>query len=115
MSDPLLEVRDLRTVFHVLDGAWPAVDCVDLSVSRGEVLGFIGESGSGKSVTGFSLVQLIDPPGEIVAGQITFAGGGFAQSLAGATTQSTRRPHRHDLPGPADDAQPGAQHWRADE
>ncbi|MDQ8730100.1 ABC transporter ATP-binding protein [Bradyrhizobium sp. LHD-71] len=74
MSDELLEVRGLRTVFHALDGAWPAVDGVDLTVRRGEVLGLVGESGSGKSVTGFSLVQLIDPPGEIVAGEILFAG-----------------------------------------
>ncbi|KRE07283.1 methionine ABC transporter ATP-binding protein [Bosea sp. Root670] len=73
-TDPLLEVRGLRTVFHAVDGAWPAVDGVDLSVSRGEVLGLVGESGSGKSVTGFSLVRLIDPPGEIVAGTISFGG-----------------------------------------
>jgi peptide/nickel transport system ATP-binding protein len=74
MSAPLLDVRGLRTVFHALDGAWPAVDGVDLTVRRGEVLGLVGESGSGKSVTGFSLVQLIDPPGEIVAGEILFNG-----------------------------------------
>jgi len=74
MSDALLDVRGLRTVFHALDGAWPAVDGVDLTVRRGEVLGLVGESGSGKSVTGFSLVQLIDPPGEIVAGEILFDG-----------------------------------------
>ena len=73
-TNPLLEVRGLRTVFHALDGAWPAVDGVDISVSRGEVLGLVGESGSGKSVTGFSLVRLIDPPGEIVAGTISFGG-----------------------------------------
>ena len=71
---PLLEVRGLRTVFHALDGAWAAVEGVDLSIARGEVLGLVGESGSGKSVTGFSLVRLIDPPGEIVAGTIAFAG-----------------------------------------
>ncbi len=74
MTETLLEVRGLRTVFHALDGAWPAVDGVDLAIARGEVLGLVGESGSGKSVTGFSLVRLIDPPGEIVAGTIRFAG-----------------------------------------
>jgi len=86
MTDALLEVRGLRTVFHALDGAWPAVDGVDLSVARGEVLGLVGESGSGKSVTGFSLVRLIDPPGEIVAGTISFDG----EDLRGATEERLR-------------------------
>ncbi len=85
-TNPLLEVRGLRTVFHALDGAWPAVDGVDLSVSRGEVLGLVGESGSGKSVTGFSLVRLIDPPGEIVAGTISFGG----EDLRAATEERLR-------------------------
>jgi peptide/nickel transport system ATP-binding protein len=71
---PLLEVRGLRTVFHAPNGAWAAVDGVDFTVARGEVLGLVGESGSGKSVTGFSLVRLIDPPGEVVAGKILFDG-----------------------------------------
>lgn len=70
----LLEVKGLRTVFHLLGGAWSAVDGIDLSIARGEVLCLVGESGSGKSVTGFSLVQLIDPPGEIVEGEILFNG-----------------------------------------
>ncbi|NJD88958.1 MAG: ABC transporter ATP-binding protein [Betaproteobacteria bacterium] len=74
MSAPLLEVRGLRTVFHLADGTWAAVDGVDLEVGRGEVLGLVGESGSGKTVTGFSIVGLVDPPGEVIAGEVRFAG-----------------------------------------
>ncbi|OZI62655.1 ABC transporter ATP-binding protein [Bordetella genomosp. 11] len=74
MSDLLLEVRGLRTAFHTPAGAWPAVDGVDLTLRRGEILGLVGESGSGKSVTGFSLMGLIDPPGEVVAGEVRFKG-----------------------------------------
>ena len=85
-AQPLLEVRGLRTVFHALDGAWSAVDGVDLTVSRGEVLGLVGESGSGKSVTGFSLVQLIDPPGEIIQGSVSFKG----EDLRAATPERLR-------------------------
>jgi peptide/nickel transport system ATP-binding protein len=74
MSELLLDVRGLRTAFHTTAGAWPAVDGVDLTLRRGEILGLVGESGSGKSVTGFSLMGLIDPPGEIVAGEVRFKG-----------------------------------------
>jgi len=74
MSAPLLEVRGLRTVFHLADGAWAAVDGVDLQVYPGEVLGLVGESGSGKTVTGMSITGLVDPPGEVIAGQVRFAG-----------------------------------------
>src|SRR5690606_24162178 len=71
---PLLDVRGLQTAFHTKDGAWLAVDGVDLTVARGEIVGLVGESGSGKSVTGFSLIGLIDPPGEVVEGQVLFDG-----------------------------------------
>jgi len=74
LNAPLLEVRGLRTVFHLADGAWAAVDGVDLEVDRGEVLGLVGESGSGKTVTGFSITGLVDPPGEVIAGEVRFAG-----------------------------------------
>jgi len=70
----LIEVRGLTTVFHAENGAWPAVQDVSFVLRPGEVLGLVGESGSGKSVTGFSLVGLIDPPGEIVAGEIRYGG-----------------------------------------
>ena len=73
-QDILLDVRGLRTAFHTREGAWPAVDGVDFSVRRGEIVGLVGESGSGKSVTGFSLIGLIDPPGEVVDGQVLFEG-----------------------------------------
>lgn len=73
-KDILLSVQGLQTAFHTQEGAWLAVDGVDLSVRRGEILGLVGESGSGKSVTGFSLIGLIDPPGEVNAGRIVFDG-----------------------------------------
>ncbi|BBK32080.1 peptide/nickel transport system ATP-binding protein [Stella humosa] len=86
MTEPLLAVRGLRTVFHAADGAWAAVDGVDFTIALGEVLGLVGESGSGKSVTGFSLVQLVDPPGEIVAGEVLFRG----RDLCRATPETLR-------------------------
>ena len=74
MNDILLDVRGLRTAFHTEDGAWPAVDGVDFTLRRGEILGLVGESGSGKSVTGFSLLGLIDQPGEVIEGTVMFDG-----------------------------------------
>ncbi|NLL36868.1 MAG: ABC transporter ATP-binding protein [Fretibacterium sp.] len=70
----LLEVRDLRTYFHTFKGVVRAVDGVSFDVRRGEVLAVVGESGGGKSVTGFSVIRLIDDPGRIEGGQILFCG-----------------------------------------
>jgi ABC-type dipeptide/oligopeptide/nickel transport system ATPase component len=56
---PVLEVKDLRTYFHTRDGLVKAVDGVSFEVRRGEILGLVGESGCGKSVTALSLMRLV--------------------------------------------------------
>lgn len=70
----LLDVRELKTYFHTFKGIVRAVDGVSFSLKKGEVLGVVGESGCGKSVTGFSVLRLIDPPGRIEGGEIIFEG-----------------------------------------
>ncbi|MFO7484296.1 ABC transporter ATP-binding protein [Oceanibaculum nanhaiense] len=73
--EPLLDVRGLVTEFHSSEGVFKAVDGVSFSVSRGETLGIVGESGCGKSVTSLSVMGLIPrPPGKIPAGEIVFEG-----------------------------------------
>ena len=62
----LLQVQDLHSSFFTEDGEVKAVNGVNLKVYRGEVFGLVGESGCGKSVTGLSILRLIDKPGEIV-------------------------------------------------
>jgi oligopeptide/dipeptide ABC transporter ATP-binding protein len=75
MMSPLLEVNDLRTHFPVEGGTVHAVDGVSLTLDEGEVLGIVGESGCGKSVTALSLMRLIDEPGKIIGGTAMFRDG----------------------------------------
>ena len=71
----LLDVRDLQTYFHVMDGTVRAVDGVSFSVQKGETLGIVGESGCGKSVTALTIMRLLDtPPAEVASGEILFEG-----------------------------------------
>jgi oligopeptide/dipeptide ABC transporter ATP-binding protein len=75
VGDVLLDVRDLRTYFHVMDGTVKAVDGVSFSIRRGGRLALVGESGCGKSVTALSIMRLIEtPPGEFAGGEILFDG-----------------------------------------
>ncbi|MCC3765425.1 ABC transporter ATP-binding protein [Glycomyces sp. TRM65418] len=74
MAEPLLEISGLRTGFDTHDGTVPAVDGVDLTVHAGKTLCVVGESGCGKSVTARSILRLIEPPGRIEAGTITWHG-----------------------------------------
>ena len=69
-----LEVEDLRTHFFTRQGVVKAVDGVSFAVPAGGVLGLVGESGSGTSVTGFSILGLVDPPGRVVSGRVRLKG-----------------------------------------
>ena len=73
-DDNILEVRNLKTYFYTEDGVVKSVDGVDFTVRRGEVLGIVGESGCGKSVTSLSIMRLIGMPGKTLEGQIIFDG-----------------------------------------
>lgn len=68
----LLEIRNLKTHFSLDEGTVRAVDGVDLNIQRGQVVGIVGESGCGKSMTAMSIMRLIPPPGQIVEGEIRF-------------------------------------------
>ena len=69
-SAPILSVRNLKTHFELDEGKVRAVDGVSYDIRSGQVLGIVGESGCGKSVTAYSILRLIQRPGRIVGGQI---------------------------------------------
>ena len=73
-NKPLLEVKGLKTYFYTEDGVVRAVDGVNFEVFPGEVLGIVGESGCGKSVTSLSIMRLISKPGRVDAGEILLDG-----------------------------------------
>ena len=74
MSAPLLEVKNLKVEFPGRRGTLTAIDDVSLSIKPGEVLGVVGESGAGKSLTGAAIIGLLEPPGRISGGEIWLSG-----------------------------------------
>src|SRR5687767_921030 len=69
-SPPLLEVKNLRVSFFTPDGVVGAVQNVSFAIGHGRTLALVGESGCGKSVTAYSLLRLVQPPGRIIGGRI---------------------------------------------
>jgi len=74
MSEPLLKVQGLKTYFFLERGVVKAVDGVDFEIKKGEILGLVGETGCGKSVTALSIMRLISSPGKTVEGKVIFEG-----------------------------------------
>ena len=74
MSEPVLSVRDLRVAFPTRRRTLIAVDGVSFDIAPGEVLGVVGESGAGKSLTGAAIIGLLEPPGRIVGGEVRLRG-----------------------------------------
>ena len=73
-TEKLLELQGVKTYFYTDDGVVKAVDGVDLHINKGEILGLVGESGCGKSVTSLTTMQLVGPPGKTIEGEIFFRG-----------------------------------------
>ena len=71
---PVLETRDLAVAFDLRHGLVPAIRGVSLRIARGEILGVVGESGAGKSLTGTAVTGLLEPPGRIAGGEILLQG-----------------------------------------
>jgi oligopeptide transport system ATP-binding protein len=75
LTEPLLRVNDLKTYFYTEEGVVKAVDGISFDVEPGEILGLVGESGCGKTVSALSILRLIPfPPGKIVSGSVLFDG-----------------------------------------
>ena len=75
MAETLLDIKELSVRFFTYQGVVRALEKVDLAISKGEILGLVGETGCGKSVLARSVLRLIaDPPGKIWGGEIFFKG-----------------------------------------
>ncbi|HSI58912.1 MAG TPA: ABC transporter ATP-binding protein [Ideonella sp.] len=74
MTHPLLEVRHLRVEFPTRHGTLLALDDISFEIAKGEILGVVGESGAGKSLTGAAIIGLLEPPGRIAGGEILLDG-----------------------------------------
>ncbi|MBW1699908.1 MAG: ABC transporter ATP-binding protein [Deltaproteobacteria bacterium] len=88
MAQQLLQIRNLKTYFYTNTGVARAVDDLNLSVRKGEIVGIVGESGCGKSVTALTILRLIkNPPGRILGGEVSFEG----QNLLDLSPQEMRK------------------------
>src|SRR6476469_4406554 len=98
ISNPVLDVRNLKTQFFTRAGVVYSVDDVSFQVGQGETLGIVGESGCGKSVTALSIMRLIpEPPGKIVAGQVLLNNGKETKDLVKLSGAAIRRVRGNEI------------------
>ena len=101
-SPALLEVRDLCIEFDTEAGPVRVVDEVSFDVGRGQIVGLVGESGCGKTVSSLAVLRLLSsPPAHIVGGSIRFDGRDLLEADFDELRRIRGRRHRHGLPGPA--------------
>ena len=94
MSEPLLQVEALRVEFNTRDGVARVIDDLDIALNSGEILGIVGESGCGKSMTALSIMGLVPtPPGRITSGTIHLAD----ENLLEASEQRMRQVRGNDI------------------
>ena len=94
MSEPLLQVEALRVEFNTRDGVARVIDDLDIALNSGEILGIVGESGCGKSMTALSIMGLVPtPPGRITSGTIRLAD----ENLLEASEQRMRQVRGNDI------------------
>ena len=98
----LLEIKNLHTYFQTREGLVCAVEGVSFYLDRGELLGLVGESGCGKSITALSIMRLVAPPGKIVAGEILFEGRDLLTAFQRRNAQYARQRRGDDLSGSDD-------------
>ncbi|MBI4233609.1 MAG: ABC transporter ATP-binding protein [Chloroflexi bacterium] len=101
MAQPILEVRDLHTHFFTREGVVKALNGVSFTLHQGQILGLVGESGAGKTVTALSILRLVPYPGRIVQGEVLFKG----QNLLSMSNEEVRRIRGREIATVFQDAQ----------
>jgi peptide/nickel transport system ATP-binding protein len=96
-QENIVDVRDLEVKFYTYAGVVEALDGVNLFIKKGEILGVVGETGCGKSVTSLSIMMLIPPPGKIVGGSILYKHGSTQSNILTMSTDSLRKLRGKDI------------------